>query len=129
MVLCSGCFDGLHAGHVRYLHEAHALSPQDALVVAIAPDDYIRTTKQRAPFWGQAERAQTVLALGVVDRVIYQRASTPAGLIREYRPHAFVKGADWTHRLPEDVIEACRDVGCRIVFTDPPGTHTSEARG
>ena len=129
MVLCSGCFDGLHAGHVRYLQAAHALSRTEALCVAIAPDDYIHHWKRRPPFWDQQARAATVLALGVVDRVICQTADTPASLIRAHRPRYFVKGPDWKHRLPEDVIEACRDVGCRIVFTETPGTHTSEARG
>lgn len=127
MVLCSGCFDGLHAGHVRYLTQARALSPTETLCVAIAPDDYIRTTKGREPFWSQPERTETVLALGLVDRTLWQAEATPASLILAHRPRYFVKGPDWKDRLPEDVLAACQAVGCQIRFTDTPGRHTSEA--
>lgn len=129
MVLCSGAFDGIHAGHIRYLTAAHALAPDQMLCVAIAPDAYIREAKGRAPYWHQADRAYAVLALGVVDRVLPHQTPSVASVIRSERPRLFVKGPDWKHQLPADVIEACRDVGCAIRFTETPGTHVAEARG
>lgn len=128
MILASGCFDGLHAGHVRYLQQAHALDPQQALRVAIAPDAYIRATKHREPFWGQADRAQTVFALACVDDVILQSEDSVAGIIRETQPQVFVKGPDWKGRLPEDVLAACQAVEAEVVFVETPGRHTRQAR-
>ncbi len=128
MILCSGCFDGLHAGHVDYLEAAKALCGDDeVLVVAVAPDSYIRT-KGREPFWGQRERRRTVEALDCVDAAVTQTAASVAGLIRQYRPRLFVKGPDWEHRLPEDVLIACRDTGTEIGYVQTPGRHVTDAR-
>ena len=43
LVATNGCFDLLHAGHVRYLQKARALG--DALVVGLNGDDSVRTLK------------------------------------------------------------------------------------
>lgn len=128
MILASGCFDGLHAGHVRYLRAAAAIDPDQHLRVAIAPDRYIVKAKDRQPYWPLAERAETVQALGVVDTVWFQASTSVADVILELHPDIFVKGRDWCERLPEDVIAACQQTGTRIMFTDTVGTHTREAR-
>lgn len=127
MILCSGAFDGLHEGHVRYLQAARQWG--GPLHVAIAPDSYIQTIKQREPYWTQRERAATVMALGCVDQVHLQEDDTPARIIRETRPKVFVKGPDWKGNLPGPVIEACVDVGTVIKYTETQGRHTREARG
>ena len=127
MILCSGAFDYVHSGHTRYLLAARALDPSALLLVAIAPDSYIRTVKGRAPGWNQTCRMQTVAALQGVDGVIAQRETSVANLIRLLKPTAFVKGRDWMYRIPADVVAAIDAVGCRMVFTDTEATHTSEA--
>ena len=129
MILASGCFDGLHAGHVRYLQRARAIDPTQTLKVAIAPDTYIRFVKRREPFWPQADRAATVFALGCVDDVILQAEDSVAATIRAQHPRWFVKGPDWRGLLMPDILEACQAVGCEIAFTETPGRHTREARG
>ena len=127
MILCSGAFDGLHAGHVRYLEEARMLCEEGELLhCAVAPDAYIEKNKGRAPAWSQADRVATVCALRLVGHVWLQHLPTPAGLIRVLKPRLFVKGADWCGRMPAEVIEACADVGCDIRFVDAPGRHVSE---
>ena len=128
MGLASGAFDGIHAGHVAYLSAATLLAKDDDLVVAIAPDDYIRKNKQREPYWTQGQRSQAVNALRCVRSIVQQDDETPASLIRSLRPAAFVKGIDWARALPPDVVAACKEVGCLIVYVDTEGTHTSEAR-
>ena len=73
MVLTSGAFDGLHAGHVLYLQAAKALcDPDELLVCAVAPDPYITLTKHRAPYWSQHDRLRTVHALTMVDAALAQ---------------------------------------------------------
>ena len=128
MILCSGAFDGLHAGHVRYLQAAQALCPTEALHVAIAPDDYIRSCKQREPLWTQTERAITVRVLRCVDEIILQQELTVAAVIRKYRPQRFVKGIDWRDKLTADVVQACLEVGTDIIYVNTPGTHVSQTR-
>lgn len=126
MILCSGCFDGLHAGHVRYLEAAAKLKTfGEDVVVSVAPDSVIQA-KGREPRWKQGDRAIAVAALRSVDFIMHQYGETPAREIREMQPRYFVKGEDWAGKLPKDVLVACREVGCTIVYVDTPGTHTSE---
>lgn len=129
MILTSGAFDGVHAGHVAYLEAAKALCELDeVLVCAVAPDDYIAAAKGRAPYWTQRDRRRTVAALDVVDATLAQTALSVSVEIRRYRPRLFVKGPDWKDRLPEDVLHACDDTGTTIAYVDTEGRHGREAR-
>jgi cytidyltransferase-like protein len=128
MILCSGCFDGLHAGHVAYLEAADRFRlPEERLMVAVAPDSYIRTQKGREPFWPQLERGFAVEAIEYVDAVVLHEAPSVAEVIRLYRPRVFVKGIDWLDRLPPDVLEACRQAKTAREYVHTPGKHTSQA--
>src|SRR5678815_5238979 len=69
LVFTNGVFDLLHVGHVRYLAQARALG--DALVVAINSDRSVRELKgPERPVFDQAERAEILAALRVVDYVV-----------------------------------------------------------
>lgn len=130
MVLCSGAFDGLHAGHVAYLEAAaHATGIWQRVRVAVAPDTYIWSEKEREPYWSQLERARAIEALHCVESAICHPEPSVAQVIRIFRPKFFVKGDDWQGRLPADVEEACGEVDCQIVYVHTPGRHVSEARG
>ena len=124
MVLASGCFDGLHSGHVAYLTAAAALCrPDEPLVVAVESDAEIRRAKQREPRWSGAQRRRTLSALRGVDDV------RPAGAlhaIQTWQPRLFVKGVDWAGKLSEEIRQACAACGCAIVYVDTDETHTSE---
>ena len=126
MILASGCFDGLHAGHVRYLQAVKDATDQK-VVVAVAPDAYIRETKHREPYWTQDERCYVVSRLPMVCDVLPQIQASVATLISTYAVTVFAKGMDWRDRLPEDVLEACRRKRVALLFVDTPGKHTSEA--
>lgn len=127
MVLCSGAFDGLHAGHVRYLGAAVRLAaPGEAVEVAVAPDAYIVSAKRRKPRWVQADRWRTLAAVSGITPIPQQEPSV-AALIAGRQPRLFVKGIDWVGKIPPDVREACRAAGTQIVFVDTDGTHTSDA--
>ena len=61
LVFTNGCFDLLHAGHVRYLQAARALG--DALLVAINGDESVRALKGEGRPLNRAEdRADFPLA-------------------------------------------------------------------
>lgn len=125
MILCSGAFDGFHSGHLAYLQAAKALHPDVPLLVAVAPDSYIRVKKRREPRWSQAQRARVVAGLRCVDRVIEHDEPSVAPTILRLRPVAFVKGLDWLHTLPHDVARACVEVGTAVLFTETEELHGS----
>lgn len=94
LVFTNGCFDLLHAGHVRYLSEARALG--DALVVALNSDRSVRALKgEGRPILKHQERAEVIAALEAVDYVIIFDEETPRELIAALLPDVLVKGGDW----------------------------------
>lgn len=94
LVFTNGVFDLLHVGHVRYLGQARALG--DALVVAINSDRTVRELKgPNRPVFNQAERAEILAALRVVDYVVVFDDVSPRSLIAELLPDVLVKGGDY----------------------------------
>ena len=94
LVFTNGVFDLLHVGHVRYLTQARGLG--DALVVAINSDRTVRELKGPArPVFDQAERAEILAALRVVDYVVVFDDVSPRSLIAELLPDVLVKGGDY----------------------------------
>src|SRR6185436_14889937 len=68
IVLANGCFDLLHAGHVRYLEAARALG--DLLVVGINSDEQVAKLKGAGrPILPADERAELVASLQAADLV------------------------------------------------------------
>ncbi|HMC82151.1 MAG TPA: D-glycero-beta-D-manno-heptose 1-phosphate adenylyltransferase [Candidatus Polarisedimenticolia bacterium] len=94
LVFTNGCFDLLHAGHVRLLKRARRLG--DALAVAVNSDASVRRLKGRGrPVTPQRERLEILASLESVDYVVVFTDPTPGALIRAVRPHVLVKGGDW----------------------------------
>ncbi len=94
LVFTNGVFDLLHVGHVRYLTEARARG--DALVVAINSDRTVRELKgPDRPVFEQAERAEILAALKVVDYVVVFDDVSPRKLIATLLPDVLVKGGDY----------------------------------
>ncbi len=118
MILASGCFDGLHAGHVRYLQRAAGVDPAQSLTVALATDAYVKRVKGRDPRYTELERAHVVFALGCVGDVVFHNEDGAAAAILALKPQYFVKGIDWMHKLLPDIVDACHEVGAQIVFVD-----------
>src|ERR1044072_2007329 len=93
-VFTNGVFDLLHVGHVRYLAEARALG--DALLVAINSDSTVRELKGPSrPVFAEAERAEILAALRVVDYVTIFDDVSPRTLIAQLLPDVLVKGGDY----------------------------------
>ena len=94
LVFTNGCFDILHAGHVRYLNQARTMG--DALVVALNSDSSVRTLKgENRPIVPEEERAEILAALAAVDYVFLFDDLTPERIIDAIVPDVLVKGADW----------------------------------
>jgi rfaE bifunctional protein nucleotidyltransferase chain/domain len=106
LVATGGCFDLLHAGHVRTLQAARALG--DGLVVCLNSDASVARLKgPQRPLVPQADRAAILLALGCVDAVEIFDEDTPIPLLRRLRPDLWVKGGDYEATdLPEAPVLA-----------------------
>jgi rfaE bifunctional protein nucleotidyltransferase chain/domain len=93
IVFTNGCFDLIHAGHVRYLREAKSLG--DVLVVGLNSDSSVSSIKPGRPVTPEHERSEVLSALEMVDYITIFRENTPYELIKFIRPDVLVKGADW----------------------------------
>ena len=108
----NGCFDILHAGHVRYLTAARATA--DILVVGLNSDASVRMIKDpQRPLNPASLRAEVLAGLRCVDCVVLFEEPDPLALITALQPDVLVKGADW----PEDRIigaDVVRERGGRV---------------
>lgn len=107
IVFTNGCFDIIHAGHVRYLNKAKSLG--DILVLGLNSDSSVKTIKgEKRPIVPQKERAEVLSGLEAVDYVVLFNEPTPIKLIKAVLPDILVKGADWAgHEIVgADVVKA-----------------------
>jgi D-sedoheptulose 7-phosphate isomerase len=105
IVTTNGCFDLLHAGHVRFLQEAKALG--DILIVGLNSDASVRRIKGSGrPILPEAERAAMLMALKPVDHVLIFDELLPNDFLAAVRPAVHCKAGDYSSEaLPEaDVV-------------------------
>jgi D-beta-D-heptose 7-phosphate kinase/D-beta-D-heptose 1-phosphate adenosyltransferase len=112
----NGCFDILHAGHVRYLTAARATA--DILVVGLNSDASVRMIKDpQRPLNPESLRAEVLAGLRCVDCVVLFEEPDPLALITALQPDVLVKGADWAENriIGADVV---RERGGRVERID-----------
>ena len=125
IVLANGCFDVLHAGHVRYLQGARALGR--VLIVGINSDTQVTRLKgEGRPILPERERAEIVASLAAVTLVTIFDEPTVTELLLALRPDIHAKGTDYTEEtVPErDVVRSYG--GCIRIVGDPKDHSTSE---
>jgi rfaE bifunctional protein nucleotidyltransferase chain/domain len=113
----SGCFDVLHAGHVKSLTAARAFG--DVLVVGINSDESVRALKGAGrPIFSARERSAMLAALEVVDHVVVFDGANPSAALDHLRPDVHCKGADYAgpNAPPMPEAEVVRAYGGRIEF-------------
>ncbi len=114
IVFTNGCFDILHAGHVRYLTAAAAMG--DFLVIGLNSDASVRRLKGKSrPIVSEEDRAEVLDALRAVDVVTIFDEPTAEELVRLVQPDVYVKGGDYSlDTLPEaKIVQAA---GGRVEF-------------
>jgi D-beta-D-heptose 7-phosphate kinase/D-beta-D-heptose 1-phosphate adenosyltransferase len=107
VVFTNGCFDILHTGHARYLHEARRQG--DVLVVGLNSDASVRRLKgEGRPVVREGDRAELLASLDCVDYVVVFEDDTPLDLIRAVEPDVLVKGEDWRDKgvVGREFVEA-----------------------
>ena len=123
IAFANGCFDLLHAGHVRYLEGAAAEA--DRLVVAINDDGAVERLKGKGrPILAAADRAELVAALRAVDYVVIFPDPTVSRLLTLLKPDVHCKGTDYTvETVPER--ETVRAYGGRTAIVGDPKNHST----
>lgn len=118
VVMCHGCFDVVHPGHLRHL--AYASSKADVLVVSITEDRFIKKGVGR-PHVPQDLRALNLAALDMVDYVVIDERESPIDLIRNVQPEFFAKGFEYSSSgLPpatEEEKQTLSEYGGNLIFT------------
>ena len=107
VVFTNGCFDLLHAGHVKYLQKARSLG--DLLVLGLNSDASVRRLKgENRPLIDEEERAHLLAALDCIDYVVLFDENTPLRLIETLLPDILVKGGDYTREgvVGHEIVES-----------------------
>ncbi|MGL5271031.1 MAG: D-glycero-beta-D-manno-heptose 1-phosphate adenylyltransferase [Selenomonadaceae bacterium] len=116
IVFTNGCFDIVHAGHVKYLQQAKACG--DYLILGLNSDASVQRLKgPQRPLNNELDRAEVIGALKAVDAVVLFEEQTAEALIAKVKPDVYVKGGDYTlETLPEAKI--VQTYGGRVEFID-----------
>ncbi len=95
IILCHGCFDLMHPGHIKYFQASKKMG--DILVVTVSPDIYVDKGDGR-PVYNQTLRAESIAALECVDYVAINKWPTAVETLRLLRPHTYVKGQEFENK-------------------------------
>lgn len=115
VVMTTGCYDILHAGHVRHLERSRALGTK--LIVALNSDTSVRALKGNSrPINPQEQRKAVLEALRCVDEVRIFDGANAIPLMHELKPNILTNGYGYN---PDDIVG--RDIietwGGRAVIT------------
>jgi rfaE bifunctional protein nucleotidyltransferase chain/domain len=117
VVWTNGCFDLIHAGHIRSLEAASRLG--DVLVVGLNSDDSVRRLKgEGRPILPAGERAAVLAALECVDHVLVFDQLTPTAVLEQLQPEVHCKGAEYAppHGRPLPERAVVESYGGRVAF-------------
>ena len=126
LVVTNGCFDLLHAGHVRYLESARNLG--DALLIGLNGDESVRALKgEGRPINNEQDRALVLASLGCVDAVCIFPEKRADRFLQAASPNQYVKGGDYTvETLDQNERRAVESQGGQIVILSfVPGKSTT----
>jgi len=119
VVLCHGCFDLMHPGHIKSLQAAKSFG--DVLVVTVTPDEFVDKGPDR-PVFNQNLRVESLAALECVDYVAINQWPTAVETLRLLRPHYYVKGQEFenledkTGKIQKEA-EVLKEIGAEMRFT------------
>jgi rfaE bifunctional protein nucleotidyltransferase chain/domain len=128
VVWTNGCFDLLHAGHVRSLQAARAFG--DFLIVGLNSDASVRELKGPSrPILPENERAELLVALRFVDAVLIFGEKTPEAALARLQPDIHCKGADYAPPYGKPIPERAlvENYGGQVRFLPLlPGVSTTD---
>lgn len=103
----NGCFDLLHAGHIRYLNAAKQLGR--SLMVGLNSDQSIQMIKPdrqpSRPIVPELQRAEVLASLKSIDGGVIFSEKTACQRVEALQPEIYAKGGDYNlDTLPEAAI-------------------------
>jgi D-beta-D-heptose 7-phosphate kinase / D-beta-D-heptose 1-phosphate adenosyltransferase len=105
IIFTNGCFDLIHAGHIRYLEQAKEFG--DILILGLNSDKSVTSLKGHGrPINTEKDRAYILAALESVDYVVIFNEKDPYELIKSIKPDVLVKGGDYKNKkvIGEDLV-------------------------
>ena len=115
VVLTTGCYDILHAGHIRHLERSRALGTK--LIVALNSDISVKALKgPERPINPESQRKSVLEALRCVDEVCIFDGPDAIPLINEIKPQVITNGYGYA---PTDIVgrELVQSWGGKAVVT------------
>jgi len=119
VVLCHGCFDLMHPGHIKYFQAAREMG--NVLIVTVTPDIYVDKGPGR-PVFGENMRAECIAALECVDYIAINKWPTAEETLRLLKPDIYVKGQEFenledkTGKIQKEV-KVLEEIGAEMRFT------------
>ena len=99
-VLCGGCFNKVHEGHIFFLKEAKKLG--DFLVVVIA-SDILNKKKYGKDAMPAKERKNNIEKLGIADKVVIGHEKHFGKALEDYKPDVIALGYDQKMPVKTDI--------------------------
>lgn len=127
LVVCHGCFDIVHPGHIRHLRQARAMG--DVLLVSLTGDAHINKGAGR-PLIPQELRAENLAALDLVDLVYIDSNPTALAMLEGVEPDIYIKGREYENNADPRFRaerEAVERAGGRVVFSSGDVVFSSSA--
>lgn len=123
IVFANGCFDLIHAGHIRYLQAAKTLG--DVLLLGVNSDLCVKMLKGNGrPLQSESERAEILASLDCVDYVLVFDTPTVDVILKELKPDIHAKGTDYTEEsIPER--QTVRTYGGRVAIAGDAKDHST----
>lgn len=117
--LCHGTFDLIHPGHLQHFREAKSLVK--TLICGVTSDNFAAAQKGTLLF-SEAERAENLRALRMVDGVVIVDDASAAPLLEWLKPDIYFKGPDYAAGIDgagnlKLETELVTSLGGRIHFT------------
>lgn len=122
VLFTNGCFDLLHAAHMKLFQFCRSKGEQVVIVVGVNSDASIRRLKgPTRPVYSLTDRITLLEGIDAIDFIVPFEEDTPLTLIRELHPTYLVKGGDYHI---EDIIgrEYAKEV---ILYPYQEGTSTT----
>ena len=121
LILLSGCFDLIHAGHVGMIQQAAELGAEP--VVAALTTRGIRTQPKNSagdrPFWSMEDRVTVLQSLRSNPRVLLFDGPDCLELIDQLRPDIWIKEQrDRDREIVAREARLAESLGARIVWVD-----------
>jgi cytidyltransferase-like protein len=119
IIFKSGCFDLLHAAHVRMLE--HARNCADVLVVGVGSNESVAKSRPHT-FFDENNRAYVIASLQCVDMVVIEKEEIygnidHAVLLRHIQPDYFHIASDDKHLDTKKIMALT--IGAHPIIFDP----------